>query len=252
VLDTARTMRVIKKRIQEELNHPYLREQLELPVIEEEKLFLLLCMLKNQKLTKEQIELYATTIALIQIALDTHDRVKNGIQYKTNQRMQLTVLAGDYFSSLYYQTLARVEKIDFIKMMAEAIQLVNENKMLIYNREVKTFDEFMECMKFIVTTVYRKTAEYFADYYWQQLVTEWLHFRHLQEYRHWYRDYLLENQIPVSGDKKMERVPAVEKTLKIYLAKLDGIIAKELSENPYFKKLRELFRGYRMHNTFFQ
>lgn len=252
VQSAARTMNVIKRRIQEELNHPFLREQLEPPVIEDDKLYLLLCMLRAQKLTKEQIEVYATTVALIQIALDTHDRVANDITYKENQKMQLTVLAGDYFSSLYYQTLARVENIDFIKQLARAIQLVNENKMIVYNREVKTFDAFMDSMKHIVSTVYQKTAEYFQDRYWQQVVTRWLHYRHLLANRSWYRDYLLENHIPVAQDKEAERVRAVEASITIYLEQLNVLLERELSENPNFKKLRELSCGYRLRRSFVQ
>ena len=241
VQGAARTMQTIKKRIQEELNHPFLREQLQPPKEEEDKLCLHLCMPKDQRLSKEQIETYATTVALIQIALDTHDRVENG--NSCNEKMQLTVLAGDYFSSLYYHTLARIENIDFIKQLAGAIQLVNEHKMIVYNREVKTFDAFMDSMKSIVATVYQKTAEYFQDRHWQQFGTKWLHYQHLIANKTWYIDYLLENEIPVaSADITEERIQSVEKRLAKYVDTLDEKLNRELSENPHFKNLRKLFR----------
>ena len=236
----ARTIKTIKKQILDEMNHPFLKEQLDTPMIDDGKLFLLISMLNEQNLPKEKIEIYATTVALIQIALDTHDRVENGIEFKSNQKMQLTVLAGDYFSSLYYQTLAIAGNIEFIKLLSEGIQLVNENKMIVYNREAKTYAEFMDSTKLIATTIFQKVAEYFQDNFWQRVGTIWLHLNHLLQHKKWYVHYLLENEIPVTDHEITVHTEAVEEALDSYIENLYETLYAHLSEKPHYNHLLEI------------
>lgn len=61
----------------EKLRHPYFINYIEEPCIDEEKIALLYGVLKSENLHIEQIEHYVVTIMLVQIALDTHERVSN-------------------------------------------------------------------------------------------------------------------------------------------------------------------------------
>ena len=73
----------------------------------------------NLELSPYEKDTYITAIMLMYIALDTHDNVSNTnvmmrTVYKCNQ---LTVLAGDYYSGLYYKLLAKLGDIKMIKVL---------------------------------------------------------------------------------------------------------------------------------------
>lgn len=66
---------------------------------------------------------------LVQIALDIHERVIQ-IDYlqEEHKTRQLTVLAGDYYSSLYYERLSKISEIKLIQLLANGIRKINEKK----------------------------------------------------------------------------------------------------------------------------
>lgn len=80
-------------------------------------------------------ELYALVTSLLQLGLDTHDRVDNdsrGLDDFRKRAMQLKVLAGDYFSSRFYYLLSQAEQIDLVKRLSSAVCEVNRLKMNMY------------------------------------------------------------------------------------------------------------------------
>jgi heptaprenyl diphosphate synthase len=78
---------------------------------------------------------YVLAVSLLQFGLDTHDAVP--AQHATEhvldfRNLQLKVLAGDYFSSRYYQILAQIEDVEMIQILARAVCDVNQLKMKLY------------------------------------------------------------------------------------------------------------------------
>ena len=69
------------------LRHPYFINYIEEPFIDEEKIALLYGALKGANLHIKQIEHYVVTIMLVQIALDTHERVSNKVGKKRMNRI---------------------------------------------------------------------------------------------------------------------------------------------------------------------
>lgn len=94
-------------------------------------------------------ELYALATSLVQLAMDTHDRIDTDAGERKEQEMrsrQLNVLAGDYLSSRFYQLLAHAGRIEMIGKLSGAVSEVNVRKMSLYARMQKFFvsaDEYM-------------------------------------------------------------------------------------------------------------
>lgn len=73
---------------------------------------------------------------LVQLGLDTHDMIDVEERQKEEKEMrsrQLKVLAGDYFSSVFYQLLAHSGQIRLVNSMSAAICEVNRLKVRLYN-----------------------------------------------------------------------------------------------------------------------
>ena len=82
-------------------------------------------------------ELYTLVTTLIQLGLDTHEVIdrSNGETDKLIMRSrQLKVLAGDYFSSWFYQLLAKHEQIEMVGILSKAIAELNVMKANLYNK----------------------------------------------------------------------------------------------------------------------
>ncbi|GIN92033.1 hypothetical protein J6TS1_24000 [Siminovitchia terrae] len=149
----------IRKMIESKMYRYFLFEHIESPEIDEDRILMLLIAMEETRIPVERYEHQITSAMLVQIALDIHDKVTH--QQKALTERQLSVLAGDYFSGLYYQTLAEIEDTDLIRTLASAIKLINEYKISIYRLEAADLDSFMTDFKQIVTTVIDKFCRHF-------------------------------------------------------------------------------------------
>ncbi|MNJ51731.1 Heptaprenyl diphosphate synthase component 1 [compost metagenome] len=96
-------------------------------------------------------ETCALAAFLVQLGLDTHDMIDVDSSCKEEKSMrsrQLKVLAGDYFSGLFYELLAKAGQIDMVSSMSSAVCEVNRLKVGLYNKLKKllpTEDYLKEC-----------------------------------------------------------------------------------------------------------
>ncbi|WP_335869722.1 heptaprenyl diphosphate synthase component 1 [Bacillus sp. 2205SS5-2] len=139
-------MQTIKDYIGKQLIHPFLKKYLGTYTIDEEKLKLLMVPFEGE-IGEEEMKFISTTM-LVEIALTTHDSVSVE-EEKTQINRQLTVLAGDYFSGLYYQILANMNNIELIKALASGIKIVNENKILLYQSELLSIEDTYNSLKLV-------------------------------------------------------------------------------------------------------
>ncbi|MEV2828589.1 heptaprenyl diphosphate synthase component 1 [Paenibacillus larvae] len=103
-------------------------------------------------------ELFTLVTSLVQIGLDTHDLVSvtnEKKEKKASRSRQLKVLAGDYFSSHFYNLLSEAGQIELIKRISQSICEVNRLKVLFYQK-VKQFKLTAE--DYISETVRIKTV----------------------------------------------------------------------------------------------
>ena len=92
-------------------------------------------LLKSFSLPNDRVRTHCVATALLQMGLDLHERVSVEPE-RAEQGMrsrQLYVLAGDYFSSLFYRFLAENGEIRTISRLSEAVCRVNEAKMELYS-----------------------------------------------------------------------------------------------------------------------
>lgn len=192
-----------KQKILEEISHPYLKKQLEFPKIDETILQIVLYFLSSKELPPKNIMDYSKSVMLIQMALDIHDLVPIDDLICERQNSQLQVLAGDYYSGLYYKILAEVPNIELIRYLAEGIHIVNEKKVSIYNREVTSALEYVTSMQRVETAVFQKLAAFLQDEVWELLISKWIHLHQIVNKREQYEQYILKNELPLENDKNL-------------------------------------------------
>ncbi|HDR4479829.1 TPA: heptaprenyl diphosphate synthase component 1 [Bacillus cereus] len=181
----------IKEKLMEKLRHPYFINYIEEPFIDEEKIALLYGALKSANLHIEQIEHYVVTIMLVQIALDTHERVSNKAgeeEIEFHKCRQLTVLAGDYYSGLYYYLLSMNRDIILIRALAEGIKEINEHKIMLYQKAHETTDDIMKSVVTIESALLQKTCDHFHLSHWKPFITYVLGGNRLQKEIQLYAD----------------------------------------------------------------
>jgi heptaprenyl diphosphate synthase len=110
-------------------------------------------------------EAISLAVSLMQHGLDTHELV-NGKE-EARER-QMTVLAGDYFSSRFYQLLSQVESIQTISLVSQAVCEVNRVKMNVYSKAKRlllTAEDYLRCTVDIHTHLFLPFTSWMDDVY---------------------------------------------------------------------------------------
>jgi heptaprenyl diphosphate synthase len=174
--DISQKLSEVKGRIEQKVLHPYLMKFIKTPYIDEDKLLLLIAIMDQVELSDKQRKNYALATMLVQIALDTHEQITNekinGIPELTSR--QLTVLAGDYYSGLYYKLLADSEDIFMINVLAGGIKEVNEHKISVFQQEFDGIEKLMASIKTIESSLITKIIDYFQVNVWHEIVSNLL------------------------------------------------------------------------------
>ncbi|WP_190279493.1 heptaprenyl diphosphate synthase component 1 [Ornithinibacillus gellani] len=154
----------LKNIIENRMKHTYLNQFVQTPEINDYTLFILYSILKQAHVPESRLETIVTTTMLIQIALDAHDQVvddpnlsEHSPEAVTNQ---LTVLAGDYYSGLYYLLLSETRDFKLIQTLASAIKKINELKMHVYFKEYQSPLELFEMLKRMESLLIIHVAEF--------------------------------------------------------------------------------------------
>lgn len=127
-------------------------------------------------------ETCALAAFLVQLGMDTHDRVdlETGLGEATAamRSRQLKVLAGDYFSGVFYELLAQAGEIGMVSLMSSAICEVNRLKAQLYSklkRMVLPAEEYLkECVhvKMGLFLSFTHLLDKSAQNLWRLLLTE--------------------------------------------------------------------------------
>lgn len=237
---------IVKKRIREKTDHTYLQAHLPNPIVDDNKLLLTISLLLEAKLNERDIIVYATTITLVQIALDTHELVTNDrMQMGSEIDRQLTVLAGDLYSGQYYKLLANVEDIKMLRYLAQGIKEVNENKINFYHQNAKNVSQVIDLVKNIEASLIKKLGSYFYLDEWNAFIEEFLFLNRLEIEQN---NYIHSNQsklVDILNDfesDKLEKNMVLDKYKKMTLSQLEKHIQNIPKINKQLKeKVDQLF-----------
>lgn len=168
-------------KIEKRFSHSFLMEYLSSPKIDEDKLLMLYAIFNELNETDEVKENYMIVAMLVQIALDTHDEVTNSNQIKQSEfvKRQLTVLAGDYFSGLYYSILSEMKDIKMVRTLATAIKEINEHKIKVYENIEKNPTMLVESLLIVESALFQKISDYFNLDLWRKFCFNFLAFKRL-------------------------------------------------------------------------
>ncbi|HJV16697.1 MAG TPA: heptaprenyl diphosphate synthase component 1, partial [Bacillales bacterium] len=163
--DIRKQLAEMKELVEQKVYHSYLLNFIQTPYIDEDKLFILISILNKIEMSSMKAQNYCLTTMLIQIALDTHENVPNetisDAEEESQKNKQLTVLAGDYFSGLYYKLLAETDDIQMINALSKGIKEVNEHKISVFQQEFDGIEKLMSSIKVIESSLIIKFIEYF-------------------------------------------------------------------------------------------
>ncbi|UOQ42708.1 heptaprenyl diphosphate synthase component 1 [Halobacillus salinarum] len=228
-------LKQLKQKIAAHVRHPFLARFIPEPAIDEDKLAILASIMDHTTLSNVKKEQYIVTTMLVQIALDTHDLVTlSDVEddRETVRNRQLTVLAGDYYSGLYYYLLSKLDDIPMIHTLAGAIKEINELKMELYYKDVHSFQEFLNSLKKIESLLIQRVASYVQRTTINDMAGEWLLAKKLIDEK---RSYL-EGRIspilevlfrhPSSLDNSSQVLIHLEKMLQKHIYHLENTVSQ--------------------------
>lgn len=213
----------VRDQLSNRLFHSYLLQNIGAPVIDEDRLLLLVSFFDQIGLTKDEIDNYSVTTMLLQIALDTHENVQNskpGEELGLKHR-QLTVLAGTYYSGLFYQHLAHVKDIRMITTLAAGVKEVNEHKISVYRKDADAIDKLMESVKMVESSLFMRITDQFESVAWKELASNLLFIkRMIQEKDHFLRSgtsVVFDGLKKLSFPKNTQELPKISTEQQKYL-----------------------------------
>ncbi|HLQ95236.1 MAG TPA: heptaprenyl diphosphate synthase component 1 [Pseudogracilibacillus sp.] len=224
------TTETIKRKLEKAMRHSYIENNISKSVISTEKIALLHSLYVHTDILKPREEQEIITILLVQSALDTHELVPTGKTNQMNQKeIQLSVLAGDYYSGLYYYLLADLENLDLIHILATSIRQINEQKMILFYREAATFDELFETMKKIEALLFVNTADYLG---FDNKITEWVEDQ-LLLYKLEKERTAIENDLPSYMLQFAKQHNMQEQMVPVLFDKLNNLVGKLKDKRSY-------------------
>lgn len=156
-------LKELKYSIEQKLQYSYVEQFVRKPFVDEDKLEILHYIYQSVQLPTYIKQQQMITIMLAQIALDTHDRIPNDTQDETmsGTEKQLSVLAGDYYSGLYYLLLAEIKEVNLIQTLATSIRKINENKMSLFHEDYQSVSDLFYLLTEIESEMFTNVAKYF-------------------------------------------------------------------------------------------
>lgn len=134
----------IMSHLQQLTNHPYLLQHHGTPKIPTLFVTVLQLMMTSNGESSKRIVTYGVSTALLRMGLVVHQQVSLQMEQDEDafRHKQLSVLTGDYYSSLFYQTLSQHNEIAGMKVLAKTESEICEVTMK--HHIAGSFDSFLQ------------------------------------------------------------------------------------------------------------
>ncbi len=155
-----------EREIRNHIFDSFVWKHIDEPIIDKDKIAAILAILSCADVEEKQLSNYILSIMLMQIALDTHENVTNELNRDDSHELrkrQLTILAGDYYSGLYYHILAKTEDIRFIREFSQGIQVINEAKVDLYQNKEAAAESVFAHLRAIESALAERVSTYFSS-----------------------------------------------------------------------------------------
>ncbi len=133
-----------------------------------------------------------TATLYVILAHDTHEMIdedKDGRGVSRKGR-ELTVLAGDYYSALYYRTMAELGMTQLLAALQRGVQKTNTAKTNIYQLHVVTDDDYMQELLASSSAIFAEFSSYFKnEEAFTELACQAILLKRLEREQHFYEQY---------------------------------------------------------------
>ncbi|MBC2287465.1 heptaprenyl diphosphate synthase component 1 [Listeria farberi] len=156
-------LKEVEQLVHEQAVYQYLQENNEgVQMDKDQMLFLHEAISGSDLADASAYRVVSATLYMI-LAHDTHEKIDEpgDIVQQTRKEQELTVLAGDFYSALYYQTLAELEMIPLLRALQSGVQETNTAKTNIYQLHVATDEEYLTQLALTNAAIFAKFAKYF-------------------------------------------------------------------------------------------
>lgn len=130
-----RELEPIVADIMEQGSYPYIEKYIGKPSVPIFFVQMVYSIMRSYSLPAERIHHYCVATAFLQMGIDTHEQVSTGEEttFFGKRSRQLMVLAGDYFSALFYRIMAEQGETKAIIRLSKAVCDINEAKIDLYS-----------------------------------------------------------------------------------------------------------------------
>ncbi|WP_018934352.1 heptaprenyl diphosphate synthase component 1 [Gracilibacillus lacisalsi] len=215
--------------ITQTINQSFLNKHLDEPEIEVHKLITLHELVQDKPNYEELVQ----TTMLVQIALNTHDKISVDFEEENIREQQLTVLAGDYYSGIYYHLLANHNNLPFIRLLADGINEMTQAKIAFYYTYFNDLDSFLAEYKEIESKLIEKVADFVNKTEQLPYITTWLMAKRLEfeliQLRNDKRTFF--HKLIIGNVQSIQNKDQLEKKVRQQLMKINHDLDKIIADN---------------------
>ncbi|SDI29017.1 heptaprenyl diphosphate synthase component 1 [Natribacillus halophilus] len=169
-----------------DLSHHYFLKRYGMsPPCDEDKTCFLLHAIQTETLDERAKLERVISAMLLDAALTVHHHISlHSDRTSDGTYEQLTVLAGDLYSSMYYKRLAELADIPLIRLFSESTQTMNNAKVRLHAGDWHTAAELERLISDMEATLIAGLADFYQQQAIQQIVPYFLGLRKLKEMLH--------------------------------------------------------------------